>query len=283
MRWLLWCFCLLVESYETINHWPLTIDLTLPKRWFGNMKMTSNCDVTNNAHRMTTIWPWTKPPMKIFCVRHWPVHASTPHPLLAHHHLCYIDVYCVCTVAIGMSERMCAKLHTVAATNNRDYPTRSLYCCLFAPHIYGCNSLHSSHLWWLAHAIQRQPRGCNNIPSFLQPHRLHVLLTKAAPGTIFTSWSQHHFVAIRKPELQVLKASHCGSNKATMEITWRDHSIIVCSPIHIWVLFFAHISFVVNRTFTTTSTESLQQYHKTIVLYTFFLIEIFSALHMLFL
>ena len=23
MRWLLWCFCLLVESYETINHWPL--------------------------------------------------------------------------------------------------------------------------------------------------------------------------------------------------------------------------------------------------------------------
>ena len=24
MRWLLWCFCLLAESYETINHWPLT-------------------------------------------------------------------------------------------------------------------------------------------------------------------------------------------------------------------------------------------------------------------
>ena len=25
MRWLLWCFCLLAESYETINHWPLRI------------------------------------------------------------------------------------------------------------------------------------------------------------------------------------------------------------------------------------------------------------------
>jgi len=25
MRWLLWCFCLLAESYETINHWPLMI------------------------------------------------------------------------------------------------------------------------------------------------------------------------------------------------------------------------------------------------------------------
>ena len=28
---------------------------------------------------------------------------------------------------------MCAKLRTVAASNNRDHPTRSLYYCLFAP------------------------------------------------------------------------------------------------------------------------------------------------------
>ena len=37
------------------------------------MEMTSNCDVTNSAHQKqtTTIWPWIKPPMKIFCVRHW--------------------------------------------------------------------------------------------------------------------------------------------------------------------------------------------------------------------
>jgi len=36
------------------------------------MEMTSNCDVTDGAHQiqMTTIWPWTNPPMKIFCVRH---------------------------------------------------------------------------------------------------------------------------------------------------------------------------------------------------------------------
>jgi len=31
---------------------------------------------------------------------------------------------------------MCAKLRTVAASNNRDHPTRSLYYCLFAPHTY---------------------------------------------------------------------------------------------------------------------------------------------------
>ena len=34
----------------------------------------------------------------------------------------------------------CAKLRTVAASNNRDHPTRSLYYCLFAPHIYVCSS-----------------------------------------------------------------------------------------------------------------------------------------------
>jgi len=32
-----------------------------------------------------------------------------------------------------------------------------------------------------------------------------------------------------------------------------------------WVLFFAHIPFVVNRTFNATSTERLQQYHQHII------------------
>ena len=38
------------------------------------MKMTSNCDVTKSAHQiqMTTIWPWTNPSMKNFCICHWP-------------------------------------------------------------------------------------------------------------------------------------------------------------------------------------------------------------------
>jgi len=93
---------------------------------------------------------------------------------------------------------MCAKLRTVAASNNRALLTRSLYYCLFAPHIYGvvlraysvCGEPHIS--------AQRQRSGCNNIPSFLfnEPHRSHVLHMKAVPGASFTSWSQHHFVAI---------------------------------------------------------------------------------------
>jgi len=41
---------------------------TSPKRWFGNMSMTSNCDVTNSAHQiqMTTISHWMKSPHKNF-------------------------------------------------------------------------------------------------------------------------------------------------------------------------------------------------------------------------
>jgi len=53
-----------------------------------------------------------------------------------------------------------AKLHTMAASNNRDHPTRSLFYCLFAPHIYGRCSLRTSRSWWIAHLAQRLQRGC---------------------------------------------------------------------------------------------------------------------------
>jgi len=45
---------------------------------------------------------------------------------------------------------MWAKLRTVAASNNRVHPRRSLYYCLFAPHIYGA-VLH-------AHSVGGEPR-----------------------------------------------------------------------------------------------------------------------------
>jgi len=46
----------------------------------------------------------------------------------------------------------CAKLHTVATSNNRDQLMRSLYYCFFAPHIYGCSSLCTSCSCWIAHS-----------------------------------------------------------------------------------------------------------------------------------
>jgi len=38
-------------------------------------------------------------------------------------------------------------------------------------------------------------------------------VAKVSHSTTFTSWSQHHFVAIGKPEGHARKASHCGSKQ----------------------------------------------------------------------
>jgi len=45
---------------------------------------------------------------------------------------------------------MCAKLHAVAASNNRDHAPRPLYYCLFAPHISG--------VVLRAHSVRGEPR-----------------------------------------------------------------------------------------------------------------------------
>ena len=50
-------------------------------------------------------------------------------------------------------------------------------------------------------------------PFYNEPHRSHVLCVKAELRTTFTSWSQHHFVAIGNPERHVRKASHHGSKQ----------------------------------------------------------------------
>ena len=57
----------------------------------------------------------------------------------------------------------CAKLHTVAASNNREYClTRSLIACLHLIQEYVCYSSRTSRSWWIAQATQHQPRSCNN-------------------------------------------------------------------------------------------------------------------------
>jgi len=55
----------------------------------------------------------------------------------------------------------CAKLHTVAASNNRDHASCSLCYCLFAPHIYGWYSSRTSRSWWVAYSTQLQRIVCN--------------------------------------------------------------------------------------------------------------------------
>ena len=109
---------------------------------------------------------------------------------------------------------MCAKLHIVAASNNRVHSTRSLYYCMFAPQIYG--------VVLRAHSVRGELRIQRNTNEnaatislifYNELHRSHVLFVKSAPGTNFTSWSQHHFVSIGKPERHVHKALHRGSKQ----------------------------------------------------------------------
>ena len=149
---------------------------------------------------------------------------------------------------------MCAKLHTVAASNNRDHLMRSLRYCLFMPHIYGvilrAHPVHGEshiHAMWITHNANGEV-ATTSPPLYNEPHWSHVLCVKAQPGTTFASWSQQHFVAIGKPERHVRKASHCGSKQQQRSCDAITLLLLVRTT-YIWVLFFAHMPFVVNRTF----------------------------------
>jgi len=127
---------------------------------------------------------------------------------------------------------MCAKLRTVAASNNKS--SHAVIAC--SCHIYvWCCSSRTSCPWWITHLTQHHRRGCNIIPSFLQRttpiarslcegwpwHDLHILVTapfccdrksRAACAQSFAPWQQ-----------------------ATIEITCHDHSIIAFSRhIYVW-------------------------------------------------
>ena len=139
------------------------------------------------------------------------------------------------------SSDKCAKLHSVAASNSRDFLTRSLYYCLFAPHLglFVCCSSRTSRSWWIALSTQCRLRICNNILSCLQwtAPLCCDWKAQAASAQNFTLWQQ-----------------------AKIEITGRAHSISAClrRATYKWVLFFRHIPFVVIRTFNTMLTKSLQ-------------------------
>ena len=91
--------------------------------------------------------------------------------------------------------------------------------------------------------IQRNSDGhvaTTSPPFYNKLHWSHVLFVKAAPGMTFTSWSQHYFYAIGKPEQQVRKAFTLWQ-QATIEITCHDYSIIACSHhVYMGVVLCAH-------------------------------------------
>ena len=110
-------------------------------------------------------------------------------------------------------------LGTLAVMFNRSHVNvgrastpRSLFYCLLAPHMYGV-VLHAYPVCGESHnQCNTTPEvATTSLPFYNEPYRSHVLCVKAELRTTFTSWSQHHFVAIGNPEQRMRKASHCGS------------------------------------------------------------------------
>ena len=124
---------------------------------------------------------------------------------------------------------MCAKLRTVAESSNKVHSTRSLCYFLFVPRIMGV-VLHPHSVRGESH-IQRNASvevATTSPPFYNEPYRSHVLFVKASYGTTSTSWSQHHFAAIGKARAACAH-SFASWQKATIEFTRRDHSVIACS------------------------------------------------------
>jgi len=137
----------------------------------------------------------------------------------------------------------CAKLHTVAASNNRDNSTRSLIN-VFVPLSCGCySSCTSCSLHIQCHANGQVAK---TSPFYNELHWLDTLFVKFSPSTTFTSWSQHHFAALGKAEQQVAKALHCGSKQQQRLHAMITIVLLLVRTTYIWVLFFVHIPFVVN-------------------------------------
>ena len=146
---------------------------------------------------------------------------------------------------------MCAKLNTVAASNNRIHLTRSLYYCLFAPRIWVLFFTHT-------HSVQRQQR--------LQQHPL--LFTMNRTDYTFFLWRFHTarpshpghstiFLRSESPSGMCAKLFIVAASNNRVHLI---RSLYYClfTP-HIWALFFTHIPFMVNRAFSTMPAERLQQ------------------------
>jgi len=134
----------------------------------------------------------------------------------------------------------CAKLHTVAASNNRDHRRdHSINAC--SCHIYLCVA-HCAHPICGESHFQRNINWevATTSPLFAEPQRSHILFVKVAPGTTFTSWSKHQFVVIGKHRRQICKASPCGTKQQQRSHVELILFLLVCDAF-LWVLFFTYI------------------------------------------
>ena len=109
---------------------------------------------------------------------------------------------------------MSAKLRTVAATNNRDHPTRSLYYCLFAPHI--CMVLFFTHIPFVVnHTINATPperlQHFKTSKCVFERQNVHIFYIKWIKLNPLTNFTKRLFLL--KSNLQVQSYSMKQRNK----------------------------------------------------------------------
>jgi len=154
---------------------------------------------------------------------------------------------------------MCAKLSTVAASNNRVHMPWPLYYCLFGQHI--CMVLFFTHI----------PFVVNHTFNATPPERLHqhpLLFTTNHTDSTFFVWRLtlarpshpgHSTILLRSeiPSGMCAKLCTVAANNNRVHMLW---SLYFClfAPHICMVLFFTHIPFVANHTFTATTPERLQ-------------------------
>jgi len=166
-----------------------------------------------------------------------------------------------CIVAIGKPKwQVCKASHSVSKQQQRSPYAITLLLFVRATCIYGCCSSRTSRSWWITYSMQRQRRGCNNMPSLSQQttpiiHSFLQSLLLARP-----SHPGHSTILLRSESLSgkcaKLHTVAANNNRSPDEITLL---LLVCIT-YTCVLFFAHIPFVVNRAFTAMPIERLQQY-----------------------
>jgi len=155
---------------------------------------------------------------------------------------------------------ICAKLHTVAASNNRVHMPWSLYYCLFAPHI--CMVLFFTHIPFVVNQTINATS-----PERLQQHPL-LFTTNHTDRTFFLwrlhlAWPSHpgHSTILLRSEIPsgiCTKLCTVAASNNSIHMPW---SLYYClfAPHKCMVLFFMHIPFVVNHTINATPPERLQQ------------------------
>jgi len=157
---------------------------------------------------------------------------------------------CLVLLRSEISSSMCAKLCTMAASNNRDHPTRSLLSSPLAStincspgsqaslevthqdhsigitllflvrttYIYFCSSS-TCRSWWITQSTQHHRRGCNNIPSFFTMNHTDCTFFVWRPNLARPLHPGHNTIFLRSE----IPSSMCAKLRTVAASNNRDH------------------------------------------------------------